>query len=82
MALGSTESHAVWLKLMIPHLGLTQAMDLKVIRNDMVWETLIIPVLKNQGEFSSKMNTTEAPIGTSESTIIRAIVNSDVKLAL
>jgi len=23
MALGSTELHAVWLKLMIPHLGLT-----------------------------------------------------------
>ena len=29
MALGSTEPHAVWLKLMIPHLGLTQTMELK-----------------------------------------------------
>jgi len=45
MALASTEPHAVWLKLMIPHLGLTQIMDLKyreIIRNDMVWETLFI----------------------------------------
>ena len=31
MALGLTES--VWLKLMIPHIGLTQTMDLKVLRN-------------------------------------------------
>ena len=29
MALGSTEPHAVWLKLMIPHLGLTQTIELK-----------------------------------------------------
>jgi len=29
MALGSTEPHAVWLKLMIPHLGLTQAIELR-----------------------------------------------------
>jgi len=34
MALGSTEPHAVWLKLMIPHLGLTQTMQLKVLRNN------------------------------------------------
>jgi len=34
MALGSTESHAVWLKLMIPHLGLTQTMELRVPRNN------------------------------------------------
>jgi len=42
MALASTEPHAVRLKLMIPHLGLTQTMDRKyqeVSRNDMVWET-------------------------------------------
>jgi len=29
MALGSTEPHAVWLKLMIQHLGLTQTMELR-----------------------------------------------------
>jgi len=43
MALGSTEPHAVWLKLMIPHLGLTQTTDrkyVKVTRNDVIWETL------------------------------------------
>jgi len=34
MALASTEPHAVWLKLMIPHLGLTQTMELKVLRNN------------------------------------------------
>jgi len=34
MALGSTEPHAMWLKLMIPHLGLTQTMQLKVLRNN------------------------------------------------
>jgi len=34
MALGSTEPHAVWLKLMIPHLGLTQTMDLKVSKSN------------------------------------------------
>jgi len=34
MALGSTEPHAVWLKLMTPHLGLTQAMELKVLKNN------------------------------------------------
>jgi len=34
MALGSTEPHAVWLKLMIPHLGLTLPMELKVLRNN------------------------------------------------
>jgi len=33
MALGSTEPHAVWLKLMIPHLGLTQTMKLRISRN-------------------------------------------------
>ena len=33
MALGSTEPHAVWLKLMIPHLGLTLPMELKVLKN-------------------------------------------------
>ena len=33
MALGSTESHAVWLKLMIPHLGLTQTVELRVSKN-------------------------------------------------
>jgi len=43
MALASTELHAVWLKLMIPHLGLTQTTDRKygeVTRNDIAWETL------------------------------------------
>jgi len=34
MALGSTEPHAVWLKLMIPHLGLTLLTELKVLRNN------------------------------------------------
>jgi len=34
MALGSTEPHAVWLKLMMPHLGLTLLMELKVIKNN------------------------------------------------
>jgi len=34
MALGSTEPHAVWLKLMIPHLGLTQTMELRISRNN------------------------------------------------
>jgi len=34
MALGSTEPHAVWLKLMIPHLGLTLLMEFKVLRNN------------------------------------------------
>jgi len=34
MALASTEPHAVWLRLMIPHLGLTQAIELKVSRNN------------------------------------------------
>jgi len=34
MALASTEPHAVWLMLMIPHLGLTQTMELKVLRNN------------------------------------------------
>ena len=34
MALGSTEPHAVWLKLMIPYLGLTQTMELRVLRNN------------------------------------------------
>jgi len=34
MALASTEPHAVWLKLMIPHLGLTQTMELRVSRNN------------------------------------------------
>jgi len=34
VALASTELHAVWLKLMIPHLGLTQTMELKVLRNN------------------------------------------------
>jgi len=41
MALASTEP--VWLRLMIPRLGLIQTMDrkyVKVTRNDMVWETL------------------------------------------
>jgi len=33
MALGSTEPHAVWLKLMISHLGLTLLMKLKVLKN-------------------------------------------------
>jgi len=33
MALASTGLHAVWLKLMIPYLGLTQAMDRKVSRS-------------------------------------------------
>jgi len=45
MALDSTEPHAVWLKLMIPHLGLTQIMDLKyveVTRNEVIWGTLVI----------------------------------------
>jgi len=41
MAFGSTELHEVWLKLMIPHLGLIQAMDREITRNDMVWETRI-----------------------------------------
>jgi len=41
MALASTEPHAVGLKLMIPHLGLTQAMDREITRNDMVRETRI-----------------------------------------
>jgi len=43
MALVSTEPHAVWLRLMIPHQGLTQTVDRKygeVTRNDVVWETL------------------------------------------
>jgi len=39
MALGSTEPHAVWLKLMMPHLGLTRIMDREVSGNEMVWET-------------------------------------------
>jgi len=34
MALGSTEPHAVWLKLMIPHLGLTRTMELRISRNN------------------------------------------------
>jgi len=34
MALGSTEPHAVWLKLMIPHLGLTLPMKLNVLKNN------------------------------------------------
>jgi len=34
MALASIEPHAVWLKLMIPHLGLTQAMKLRISRNN------------------------------------------------
>jgi len=34
MALGSTEPHAVWLKLMILHLGLTLLMKLKVLKNN------------------------------------------------
>jgi len=34
MALGSTEPHVVWLKLMIPHLGLTLLMELKVLKNN------------------------------------------------
>ena len=45
MALASTEPHAVWLKLMIPHLELTQTMDRKyreITRNHMVWETLSV----------------------------------------
>mgnify|MGYP001772502846 CR=1 FL=1 len=34
MALASTEPHAVWLRLMIPHLGLTLPMEFKVLRNN------------------------------------------------
>jgi len=34
MALGSTEPHAVWLRLMIPYLGLTLPIKFKVIRNN------------------------------------------------
>jgi len=33
MALGSTKPHAVWLRLMIPHLGLTLPMKLRILRN-------------------------------------------------
>jgi len=40
MALGSTEPHEVWLKPMIPHLGLIQTMDREITRNDMAWKTL------------------------------------------
>jgi len=42
MALASTEP--MWLKLMIPHLGLTQTTDqkyVKVTRNDVVRETQV-----------------------------------------
>jgi len=34
MALASTEPHAVWLMLMISHLGLTLFMELKVLKNN------------------------------------------------
>ena len=34
MALGSTEPHAVWVKLMNPHQGLTPLMELKVLKNN------------------------------------------------
>jgi len=33
MALGSTEPHAVWAKLVNPHQGLAQAMELRLIKN-------------------------------------------------
>jgi len=59
MALASTEPHAVWLKLMILHLGLTQTMDRKygeVTRNDVVCETLLKEILRIWKEDRKKIN--------------------------
>jgi len=43
VALGSTEPHAVWAKLVSPHRGLAQTTELKIniYRNTVVWETLL-----------------------------------------